>query len=61
MIVASSANEPHGHNGDGQVALDRIKACARDLKTYVREGNGDTLKQNFHLNQNQGETRIGVG
>ena len=29
VIVASRANESRGHNGDGQVALDRIKAYAR--------------------------------
>ena len=29
--------------------LERIKAYARDLKTYLREGNEDTLKQIFHL------------
>lgn len=29
--------------------LDRIKAYARDLNTYLREGNEDTLKQIFHL------------
>ncbi len=29
--------------------LEQIKAYARDLKTYLREGNEDTLKQVFHL------------
>ncbi len=29
--------------------LERIKAYARDLKTYLREGNEDALKQIFHL------------
>jgi site-specific DNA recombinase len=29
--------------------LDRIKTYARDLKTYLREGNEDTLKLIFHL------------
>lgn len=29
--------------------LDRIKAYARDLKTYLREGNEDILKLIFHL------------
>ena len=29
--------------------LERVKAYARDLKTYLREGNQDTLKLIFHL------------